>query len=101
MKSAANGEGAVGDVVEFTHGPLFLAVVDEEGTDFEGGGLVGFGVGCGVGLSVRDFADGAKGDGVDFGGCCEQMGRDEDGEEKEGGETAWIQDDNSLERRIR
>ncbi len=61
VEGAADGEGAVGDVVEFAHGPLFLAVVDEEGTDFEGGGFVGFGVGCGVGLGVGDFADWRRG----------------------------------------
>ena len=78
MEGAADGEGAVGDVVRFAHGPLFLTVVDEEGTDFEGGGFVGFGVGCGVGLGVGDFADGAEGDGVDFGGGGEELRRGEE-----------------------
>ncbi len=71
-EGAANGEGAVGDVVDLAGGPFLLAVVDEERADFEGGGFVGFGVGGRVGLSVRDFADGAEGDGVDFGSGGEE-----------------------------
>jgi len=34
VQGAADGEGAIGDVVDLTHGPLFLTVVDEERTDF-------------------------------------------------------------------
>ncbi len=63
-EGAADGEAAVGDFVEVAGGPLFLAVVDEEGADLEDGGLVGFGVGGGVGLGVGDAADGSEGDGV-------------------------------------
>src|SRR5258707_14839138 len=71
-KGAANGEGAVGDVVDFAGGPFFLAVVDEEGTDFEGGGLVGFGVGGCVGLRVGQSAEWAGGDGGDLWDCGEE-----------------------------
>jgi hypothetical protein len=92
VEGPADGEGAVGDVVEFAHGPLFLAVVDEERPDFEGRSFIGFGVGCGVGLSVGDFADGTEGDCVDFGCGGEELRSCGDGEEKESGETAWIQD---------
>jgi len=74
-KGAANGEGAVGDVVNLAGSPLFLVVVDEERADFEGGGLVGFGVwGC-VGLGVGDSAKGAEGDGVDLGDRSEKGSR--------------------------
>ena len=73
MEGAADGEGAVGDVVDLAHGPLFLAGVDEEGADFEGGGLVGFGVGCGVGLGVGNFADWAESDGVELWGGGEEL----------------------------
>jgi hypothetical protein len=65
-KRAANGEGAVGDVVDFAGGPFFLAVVDEERPDFERGSLIGFGVGSCVGLRVRHLTEGTKGDGVDL-----------------------------------
>ena len=65
-KGAADGEGAVGDVVNLAGGPLFLAVVDEERADFEAAGLVGFGVGGGVRLGVGDLAVRAEGDGVDL-----------------------------------
>src|SRR5882757_3552586 len=65
-KGAAYGEGTVGDVVDLAGGPFFLAVVDEKGADFEGGGLVGFGIGGCVGLRVRDSVEGAEGDGVDL-----------------------------------
>jgi hypothetical protein len=44
----------VGDVVRFTGGPLFLAVVYEEGADLDCGGLVGLFFGCGVRLGVGD-----------------------------------------------
>ena len=71
-KGAANGEGAVGDVVELAGSPFFLAVVDEEGADFKGGGFVGFGVGSRVGLRVRHSAEWAEGDGVDLWGCGEE-----------------------------
>ncbi len=67
-EGAADGEAAVGDVVGVAGGPFFLMIVDEEWADFEGGGLVGFGVGSGVGLGVGDAADGAESNGVDFGG---------------------------------
>ena len=50
-------------------------VVDEEGADFEGGGLVGFGVGGGVGLGVGDAAYGAQGDGVDLWAAAAKSGR--------------------------
>jgi hypothetical protein len=88
-QDAADGEGAVGDVVDLAGSPLFLSVVDEEWADFEGGGLVDFGVGSCVGLGVGDFAVGPEGDGVDFWssrgggseerGCCGDCGY---GEEK-------------------
>src|SRR5258705_12566409 len=65
---AADGEGAVGNVVDFAGGPFFLAVVDEEGADFEDGGLVGLGVGGCVGLRVGQVAVRAEGNGVDLGG---------------------------------
>jgi hypothetical protein len=58
-KGAAYGEGAVRDVVDLAGGPFFLAVVDEEGADFKGGGFVGFGIGGCVGLRVGDPAKGA------------------------------------------
>ena len=74
-EGAANGEGAVGDVVDFAGGPFFLAVVDEEGADFEGGGFVGFGVGGCVGLRVRHSAEWAEGDGVDLGNGGEEWTR--------------------------
>ena len=67
-EGAADGEGAVGDVVDLAGGPLLLAVVDEQGADLERGGLVGFGVGGGVGLGVRDSAVRAERDGVDLWG---------------------------------
>ena len=41
----ADDEGAVGDVVDFAEGPLFLDAVDGEGADAEGGGVFGFVVG--------------------------------------------------------
>ena len=44
-----------------------MMVVDEERADFEGGGFVGLGVGGGVGLDIRDAADGSERNGVDFG----------------------------------
>ena len=71
-KGATNCEGAVGDVVNLAGGPFLLAFVDEDGADFEGGGLVCLGVWGRVGLSVRDFTVGAEGDGVDFGSCGEE-----------------------------
>ena len=52
-KGAADGEGAVGDVVDLAGGPLLLAVVDVERADVQGGGLVGLGLGGGVGGDVR------------------------------------------------
>ncbi len=67
-EGAANNEGSVGDVVDFAEGPLFLEAVDDEGADAEGGGVFGLGVGRGLRERVGDFARGAKGDGVDFGG---------------------------------
>jgi len=67
-EGAADGEGAVGDVVDFAGRPFLLAVVDEEGADFEGGGLVGLGIGGCVGLRVGHFAVRAEGNGVDLGG---------------------------------
>jgi len=66
-EGAADGEAAVSDVVGVAGGPLFLMVVDEERADFEGGGLVRFGVGGGVGLGVGDATDGAESYSVDFG----------------------------------
>ena len=80
-EGAADDEGAVGDVVDFAEGPLFLDAVDDEGTDVEGGGVVGFGVRRGLGRGVRDFAGGAEGDGVDFwglGGGGKGAGEDEE-----------------------
>src|SRR4030088_2625820 len=67
-EGAPNSESAVGDVVDFAGGPFFLAIVDEEGADFEGRGLVGFGVGSCVGLRVGHSAEWAEGDGMDLGG---------------------------------
>ena len=71
MQGAADGEGAVGDVVGFAGGPLSLAVVDEEWTDSDAGGFVGLFFGRGVGLGVGDAAYGAERDGVGLGrfGC--------------------------------
>ena len=60
------------DVVDFTGGPFFLAIVDEERADFEGGGLVGLGVGGCVGLGVGHSAEWAEGDGVDLWDCGEE-----------------------------
>ena len=80
-KRPANGEGPVGDVVNFAGGPFFLAVVDEEGADLEGGGLVGFGVGGCVGLDVGHFAVWAEGDGVNL--------RDGGGEWMRGEKCGW------------
>jgi hypothetical protein len=74
-EGAANGEGAVGNVVNLAGGPLLLAVVDEEGADFKGGGLVGLGIGGCVGLGVGDLAKGAEGDGVDLGDSGEERAR--------------------------
>jgi len=74
-EGAANGEGAVGDVVDFASGPFFLAVVHEEGADFEGGCLICFGVGGCVGLGIRYLAERAEGDGVDLGNCGEERTR--------------------------
>ncbi len=71
-KSAANGEGAISDLVNLSGDPLFLAVVDEERADFEARSLVGFRVGSGVRLGIRHLAIRAKGDSVDLGSCCEQ-----------------------------
>ena len=65
-EGSAYGEGAVGDVVDFACGPFSLAIVDEEGADLEGGGLVGFGVGGCVGLGVGHAAEWTEGDGVDL-----------------------------------
>jgi hypothetical protein len=64
--------------VDFAEGPLFLNAVDDEGTDAEGGGVFGFGVGRGLRWGVGDFADRAEGDGVDFGGLGEGGDREED-----------------------
>jgi hypothetical protein len=47
---AANGEGAVGDVVDLAGGPLVLFFVDEEQAHLEGEGRVGLGIGGCVGL---------------------------------------------------
>ncbi len=60
-EGAADDEGAVGDVVDFAEGPLFLDAVDDEGADTEGGGVFGFGVGGGLRGGVGDFARGAEG----------------------------------------
>ena len=54
VEGAADGEGAVGDVVEIARGPLALAVVDDEGADLERGGVFVLGVGGDVGWSVRE-----------------------------------------------
>src|SRR5258707_1101033 len=67
-EGTANGEGAVGNVVDFAGGPFFLAVVGEEGADFEGGCLLGLRVGGCVGLGGGCFAVRAEGDGGDVGG---------------------------------
>ncbi len=75
----ADDEGAVGDIVDFAEGPLFLCTVDDEGADAEGGGVFGGGVGRGLGGSVRDFAGGAEGDAVNFwrpGGSGKGKGED-------------------------
>jgi hypothetical protein len=69
-KDAADGEAAVGDVVGVAGGPLFLVVVDEEGTDLEGGCFVFFAVGGGVGLDEWDAANSAEGDDVDLRRGC-------------------------------
>ena len=57
--------------MDFAEGPLFLDAVDDEGADAEGGGVFGFVVGRGLRGRVRDFARGAEGYGVDFGGLGE------------------------------
>ena len=67
-EGSADDEGAVGDVVDFTEGPLFLGSVDDEGADAEGGGVLGFAVGGGFGRGVGNLAGGAESDAVDFGG---------------------------------
>jgi len=74
-EGATNGEGAVGDVLDLAGGPFFLELIDEEGANFEDGGLVGFGVGSCVGLRVGHFAEGAQGDGVDLRDCGEERVR--------------------------
>ncbi len=61
--------------MDFAGGPFFLAVVDEEGANFEGGGFVGLGIGGCVGLRVRHFAVWADGDGVDLWDCGEERER--------------------------
>jgi len=81
VEGAADGEGAVGDVVELANGPLLLFAVDEERADFEGGAVVVLGVGRAEGGGEGDFADGAKGDGVDFRG----FGRGREGVRGESG----------------
>jgi hypothetical protein len=53
-EQAANGEGAVGDLVDLA-GPLLLLFVDEEQANLEGGVRVGLGVGN---LSVGAECDG-------------------------------------------
>jgi hypothetical protein len=76
--------------VEVAGGPLFLAGVDDQRADFEGGGVFIFGVGGGVGSGVRDSADGAEKDGVDLGGGggagLRGYGADE-GDQEEGDDT--------------
>ena len=67
-EGAADAEGSVRDVVDLAGRPFLLAVIDEEGTDFEGGGLVSFGVGGCVGLGIGHAAEWAEGDCVDLGG---------------------------------
>ena len=75
-EGAADGEGAVCDVVDLAGGPLFLTIVDEEWADFEGRGFVGFCVRRCVGLRVGDFAERPEGDGVDLWALRRKM-RDE------------------------
>jgi hypothetical protein len=81
VEGAADDEGAVGDIVDVAEGPLFLVAVDEERANVEGGGFFGFVVGVGFGWGVGDFARGAEGDGVDFGGLGD--GGDRAGEKQE------------------
>jgi hypothetical protein len=75
-EGAADGEAAIRDVVELAGGPLFLAVVDDEGADLQGGGLVGLGIRSRIGLSVGDAPCAAEGDGVDLGGRCVECGEE-------------------------
>lgn len=78
-EGAANGEGAIGDFVEVAGGPFLLMFVDEQGADFEGGGLVGSAVGGGVGLGVGNATEGAEGDDVGLGCGCAELVWGEDG----------------------
>ena len=71
VQGAADGEGAIGDVVGFAHGPLLLAVVDEERTDLQSGGLIGFGIGSRIGLRKGNSMERPQCDGVDFGSGSE------------------------------
>jgi hypothetical protein len=61
---AANGEGAVGDVVDLAGGSLFLFFVDEGQANLEGEGRVGLGIGSCVGLGVGNLSVGAECDWV-------------------------------------
>ena len=81
-EGAADGEAAIRDVVKIAGGPLFLAVVDQEGADLQGGGLVGLGVRSGVGLGVGDATCAAKGNGVDLGGRCAECGEEAEREQQ-------------------
>src|SRR6185312_11204347 len=65
-ENAANGEGAISHVMDFAGGPFFLAIVDVEGTDAQGGGLVGPGFGCSVGGDPGNMTTGAKSNCMDF-----------------------------------
>ena len=71
MEGAADGEGAVGDVVGLAAGPVFEPIVNEEVANFKDGGFVGFFVGLGVGLGGGDATDGSEGDGVGRQGSAE------------------------------
>jgi hypothetical protein len=77
-EGAADDEGAVGDVVDFAYGPLFLGAVDEERADAEGGGVFGLVVWGGFGRGVGDFAGGAEVDGVGFGRRGEDWAREDE-----------------------
>ena len=83
-EGAADNEGAVRDVVNFSDCPLLLYVVDVEWADAEGGRVFGFRIGRGLWEGVGYLAHRAEGDRVDLGGLGDSGDRKKEEQRHQG-----------------